>query len=589
MEVLEALFSKETEIVEKLRGFAYNLDYEKIFFEHMGPRLKEIFIKRKDKMIIKNFLEAAQYEYGFFDTKIDLQKAFDTYKKYADINDYFCMYKMHMIYLCEYDKFNVPLSRVLEKIYLFKCFAFLPNYMDDWNMKLFEKIDVRLEIAKQLDLEDNNLENHQIFFDLLYAEKEKYNLSVNDINLMKGVLLCTFMEEGKDAHLLAFCEMNSLLPINELDYAYYNAKNKCCYLRNSLKLQSVVSDEDMDKFYKEIENKKLYEFYGDYGNYLLDKKIRTNAEILELMKVAADEGYLFNTFRAYQCHLDYYDFDDIMEDYEKGSTILGYLLDEVVFEKLSFSFFILLTGTLIKYSKYSEKIEANYLIYVKEINDYINSTLTKIEKGNENITSIEYYYAIKAYIYFFGFKGVEEQNLIKANELLNKSNSIAQKTFLIKNNRFIQYRIKKIMLSNNLISNDEFINAKKKLVQFCLQNLSLKYYIFDCYILGEDFIEGISTKKDELSGILIYKSSENIFCTNVIEWFIKGLIKKYLKENEHKIEDKFKDEICSICYTNKVNKAFIPCKHHFCDFCANKLEDNSKKCPICRTEYLCII
>ena len=84
-----------------------------------------------------NFLEASSYEYGFFNRDKDLQKAFSIYKKYADLNDYFCMYKMHVIYLCEYEKFNVPLNRVLEKIYLLKCFAYVPNYVYDWRLSLF--------------------------------------------------------------------------------------------------------------------------------------------------------------------------------------------------------------------------------------------------------------------------------------------------------------------------------------------------------------------------------------------------------------------------------------------------------------------
>ena len=137
MEALDTIFSTENEIAEKLRGYAYKPDYKKIFFEHLGPELKKIFINKKDKVILKNFIEASQYEYGFFDTEIDLSKAFNLYKKYADINDCFCMYKMHVIYLCECEKFNIPFSRVLEKIYLLKCFAYLPNYIIDWDTHIF--------------------------------------------------------------------------------------------------------------------------------------------------------------------------------------------------------------------------------------------------------------------------------------------------------------------------------------------------------------------------------------------------------------------------------------------------------------------
>ena len=589
MEVLESIFSKDNEIVEKLQGFAHKLNYEKLFFEHLGPELKKLYMIKKDKVFIKNFLEASQYEYGFFNTTIDLPKAIYLYKKYADLNDYFCMYKMHFIYLCEYDKFNVPFSRVLEKLYLLKCFAYLPNYIDDWNMKLFEAIDVKSEVKQMIDLEDNTLEKHQLFFDLLYNEKEKFNLSINDINLMKGVLLFNFSKDGDDSKIFHFITMNSLIPEKEIDYAYYNAKNKCCFYRTILKLENSLSDSEVEKFYKEIENKKLYDFYGDYGNYLLDKKIRANSEIVEIITTSANEGHLFNCFRIYQCLLDYYGFDEIMNDYNKASTILNYLLDEIVFEKLSFSYFTLLTGLLIKYSKFREKIIEKYLIYLKEINNFISSTIIKIEQDNEIIQDSEYYYAIKAYMYFFGFKGIEEQNPFKAIELLDKANNITTKNFVKKNNEFFKYLIKKSMLSNKLISNDEFIKTKKDIIEFYYQNLNLKYQIIDCYLTGKDFFEGITRKKDPLCGILIYKSTENIFCSNVMECFTKGLIKKYLKNYEDKIENKFKDDICCICYTNKVNKVFIPCKHNFCDFCSDKLEKDSKKCPVCRTEYLCII
>ena len=560
MESLETIFSSENEIVEKLKEYAYKPDYKNLFFEHLGPELKKLYMNKKDKVFINKFLEAAQYEYGFFDNKIDLQKAFNLYKRYADLNDYFCMYKMHVIYLCEYEKFNIHFNRVLEKIYLFKCFAYLPNYIEDWNMKLFETIDVILEIAQQLDLEDGNLEKHLKFFDLLSEQKEKYNLSENDINLMKGTLICYFHDDS-NMQTLTFSIMNSLIPQNEMDYAYYNAKNKCIYFRIKLKLENYIADSEIKKFYKEVENKKLYEFYGDYGNYLLDKNIRSNSEIIKLFTESANEGYLFSSFRIYQCLMDYYGFDEIMEDYNKASMILDYLLDEIVFEKLSFSYFILLTGFLIKYSKFPEKIISKYLIYVKEINTFISSTLIRIEKNNENVKDKEYYYAIKAYIYFFGFKGIEEQNLNKSLELLDKGTNITQKIFVKKNNEFFKYNIKELMFNNKIVSKDELNKSKKDLIEFYNQNLNLKYQIIDCYV---------------------------IFCATVLDCFVKNKIKKIMKHN-NKFEKNLKDEICCICYTNKVDKIFIPCKHCFCKFCTAQIEKDYEKCPYCRTEYLCII
>ncbi len=159
---------------------------------------------------------------------------------------------------------------------------------------------------------------------------------------------------------------------------------------------------------------------------------------------AANKGFLFNSFSAYQCYIDYYDFDEIMQDYNKASTILDYLLEEVVFEKLLLGQFILLIGFLIKYSKFPDKIISKYLIYVKEINDFISSTLIKKEKENEIVQEEEYYlYNLKGYIYFFGFKGLEEQNLLKAIEYLDKGSNITNKIHRKKFVNLLNIKLKK--------------------------------------------------------------------------------------------------------------------------------------------------
>ena len=77
-------------------------------------------------------------------------------------------------------------------------FCLSSNYIIVWDLKLFDIIDVVYELAQILDLEDNNLEKHQKFFDLLFEEREKYNLSENDINLIKGAFLCIFIEKGQN-------------------------------------------------------------------------------------------------------------------------------------------------------------------------------------------------------------------------------------------------------------------------------------------------------------------------------------------------------------------------------------------------------
>ena len=153
----------------------------------------------------------------------------------------------------------------------------------------------------------------------------------------------------------------------------------------------------------------------------------------------------------------------------------------------------------------------------------------------------------------------------------------------------MKYKVKELIYDNKFITYEELIQAKKDLIKLYYDNLNLKYRIIDCYIIGDDFLEGITRKKNEIAGLAIFNSNKNIFCQTYIDFYVRWEIKKLLEKHGNKIEVKFEDEICCICYTNKVSKMFIPCKHTFCDFCTDKLEKDSNKCPLCRTEFIFII
>lgn len=73
------------------------------------------------------------------------------------------------------------------------------------------------------------------------------------------------------------------------------------------------------------------------------------------------------------------------------------------------------------------------------------------------------------------------------------------------------------------------------------------------------------------------------------------LLSKLKRENEHHktmiellstegyVKNMQHINICSICFTNKINTIILPCGHvSCCDYCLDKLEDH--KCPICRVE-----
>ena len=588
MDSLDNLFSSNDEIVIKLKDYAKQLDYREIFFDHLGPELKKIFVNKKEKVIYKNFLEASQYEYGFFNNEIDLQKAFSLYKKHADSNDFLCMYKMHIIYLCEYEKFNVPLSRVLEKLYLLKCFAYLPNYVYEMDLRLFGKIDVIVEIAKGLDLEDASLEKHKKFFDLLYKEKEKYDLTENDINLMKGCLICYFLKEDEEQlDQIKFSILNSIKLTNDNDYSYYQAKNKCVYFRTYLNLQNIISEEFIEDFYNEVENKKLYEFYSDYGNYLLLNKINSIPKIIEVLTKSFEKGDLFGGYRLYIGFINIYDFDEIMSEYDKASNLLDMLLIQIVFEKLLLGQFIILIGYLIKYSNFSEKIITKYIEYVREIDNYVTNILNK-EKKEEDILPLMANYIFKGDIYYFGFKDIEQQNLPKALEYFNKASNISiNNPYYYQRCQYFEYNTKKLMNSLKMVSDDELKKEKIDLIELYKKNLNIQGEMFLCYIIGKDFLEGITVKKDEFITGLIFRSAvKNIVYQSIIDCKIKSELKKFLKN--HQIENIYNDEICCICYEKKVDKIFIPCKHNFCSSCSIELQKNNE-CPVCRSKIFLAI
>ena len=280
-----------------------------------------------------------------------------------------------------------------------------------------------------------------------------------------------------------------------------------------------------------------------------------------------------------------------MENYDKIKILLDCLLDAIIFETYLWNHFILLMGYLIKYSKFSKNI-ISYLKYVKEMNDYITPILKSKEREKpkelfkENETN---FFQTKAYIYYFGFKGIEKQDLQKAIEYFNKALNYNNNNniFIPKEVKFFKYKIKQLLNNRKLISNNELIKAKKELYEFNSKNL-LKNEIMGYYLLAKDYFEGITKKKDEFLAFKLYESAQNILCSNIIDCFLKHEIKQFLKNHEDKYEFKFKDEICCICIDEKVDKLLVPCKHNFCSFCA-KLLENGKKCPICRGTILIII
>ena len=140
-------------------------------------------------------------------------KAFKIYKDGADYKyDYICMYRMHRIFLTDYEDFGIKKKGDLHRLYLYKCFAYLPYSIMDGTYYLLNKIDVPYEIALCLDIEDPNV--------------DKFNLTFNDVKLMR-IFFRRFFEQVNTHKIENDINcIDCFLEFEKGDKAYLEAKLK---------------------------------------------------------------------------------------------------------------------------------------------------------------------------------------------------------------------------------------------------------------------------------------------------------------------------------------------------------------------------
>ena len=85
---------------------------------------------------------------------------------------YVCMYRMNRIFLTDYKSFDLEKNGDLHRLYLYKCFAYLPYVTLDRSSFILNKIDVTKEIDIILDKFENN--RYDIFNQFMeFLEKNK--------------------------------------------------------------------------------------------------------------------------------------------------------------------------------------------------------------------------------------------------------------------------------------------------------------------------------------------------------------------------------------------------------------------------------
>ena len=155
-------------------------------------------------------------------------KAFKIYKDGADYKyDYLCMYRMHRIYLTDYEYFKVKKNGDLHRLYLYKCFAYLPSLIVDRTYLILNKINVTYELALLMDNDDDGYDKlFDEFMNFLEIHYYKFNLTFNDVKLMR-IFFRRFFEQVNTHKIENDINcIDCFLEFEKGDKAYLEAKLK---------------------------------------------------------------------------------------------------------------------------------------------------------------------------------------------------------------------------------------------------------------------------------------------------------------------------------------------------------------------------
>ena len=139
------------------------------------------------KSEFNTFFEALNYEYGINNHPLDVNKAFEIYKKAANTStDTLSMYRLYHIYKKDFKKFNIKQRyHVLEKFYIMKCFAYLTH--EEKTNQLFKRFYLGPEI-KTLLMDNKNIfyKWYTMFFEFLKSNYCYYDIKKDDVVLIES-------------------------------------------------------------------------------------------------------------------------------------------------------------------------------------------------------------------------------------------------------------------------------------------------------------------------------------------------------------------------------------------------------------------
>ena len=461
------LYNYDSEKEKLIINLIGKINFKDLFLEGLTPEFLKLFQENSNLYYFQSFLEGISYEHGLFGKSKDIKKAFKIYKEAADFKyDYLCMYRMHRIFLTDYEYFNIKKNGDLHRLYLYKCFAYLPSFLLDNTYHLLNKINVAYELAILLDkCDDNNTFDE--FMDFLNNHKKEFNISSNDIKLMKSVFNGYFYSEQIEENIEI---IDSLLDFEKGDKAHYEAKLKYCYFYLKHSGESCVQ-EKVKNVFEDLILSGYYKACLDYGRFLLNEQKYDEAKII-LKKGFDNCQYLCNGEYIFLI-LSTTDFKQILSDYNIISYLLKNMCVDISFIKLGQTSFYYQIYYLIKHSSFKENILNDFVKYAIEIFqiDEKNVQSQTTEFINEKFAE-KYIIQIPCAfgcLCYYGISDIIKSDKERALIYFKKSYQLSKEKEYNSDKIFSYlyiYKCRKFLLKNNKISIRKLNKTKEKLFRF---------------------------------------------------------------------------------------------------------------------------
>ena len=380
----ENIFEKIKEINNKKEKvnetISYNIkkkiEFKELFMDGLSSQFLNLFKDNSKLFYSKYFLEGICNEYGLMDKSINKDEAFKIYKEGADSkNEYLCMYRLHKIFSEDYKDFNLEKNNDLDKLYLFKCFAYLPYSILNGNYFIFNKINITYEIAVYLDNEDPSFSKFDNFMQMLEINQSTYNLSINNIKLMKLVFKTYF---DSSTYINSIGNLNDFLSLEKEkgDEAYYESQLKFCnfsldYFKNS------CDKGKIKEIFNNLIKSKYYKASFDFGKFMISEGKYDEAK--NIIKNGIDNSNQFCLAEYSYILLRDIEINQILSDYTIIKDILNNMFLSVCFEKLNYSSVFYAIYYLAKHSSNKKEIEKDFINLIIEIYNNFENNIKNID------------------------------------------------------------------------------------------------------------------------------------------------------------------------------------------------------------------